>query len=305
MNVQPEKKTPLVVEMSDWGTLHIRGQDSIDYLHRMTTVNFKKLGLAEVAWGAFLTGRAGVIALALFERDDAGVLIHLPKDRVTTVSEHIEKFHFAEQLECELVPWILFGLVNVEFGPDQSLGLEPRQSVPVGEWVNSPIQKGALFSGWWDPVLPSFFWSHVEKSAWRALAQDLIALGFECAAPDFFDRYRILAGIPKVPQELSETDIILEGNCAWAVARNKGCYPGQEVVERIFAYGSVNRKLFPVEVSPGVTPPFDVDGCYLVAVASGEDGTWRPGLAYIAKAQWSRTEPWKAGSATIRLRHNS
>ena len=44
-------------------------------------------------------------------------------------------------------------------------------------------------------------------------------------------------GFPEYGVDIDETHMILEIKTPIAYQRNKGCYPGQEVVERILAYG--------------------------------------------------------------------
>ncbi len=43
--------------------------------------------------------------------------------------------------------------------------------------------------------------------------------------------------------DITEKNMILEAPLNDFVARNKGCYPGQEVVERVFTYGNLGKKL--------------------------------------------------------------
>ncbi len=52
-----------------------------------------------------------------------------------------------------------------------------------------------------------------------------------------FDLLRMESGIPEYGVDLDETTILLEVNLSHCVQRGKGCYPGQEVIERILAYG--------------------------------------------------------------------
>ena len=59
-----------------------------------------------------------------------------------------------------------------------------------------------------------------------------------------FETARIEAGIPRFGVDMDETNIPLEcGIEARAVSYTKGCYIGQEVINRIHAIGHVNREL--------------------------------------------------------------
>ena len=54
---------------------------------------------------------------------------------------------------------------------------------------------------------------------------------------------RIEAGIPRYGAELNEDTLPLEANLLNALSFNKGCYVGQEIVERARSRGHVNWKL--------------------------------------------------------------
>jgi len=54
---------------------------------------------------------------------------------------------------------------------------------------------------------------------------------------------RIEAGIPRYGVDMDEDNLLLETGLDRAVSFHKGCYLGQEVIERIHSRGHVNRKL--------------------------------------------------------------
>ena len=54
---------------------------------------------------------------------------------------------------------------------------------------------------------------------------------------------RVEAGIPRFGIDFTEDNLLLEVDIEHAVSFSKGCYLGQEVVERIRSRGHVNRKL--------------------------------------------------------------
>ncbi len=293
-----------LIDLSFYQTILISGPDAIDYLHRMTTVDFQKMVLGEVAWGAFLTAKAGVVALVLFERNEKSVRIYCPGAIVQTTLAHIEKFHFAEKFECVIESDCkLMGVYLPVEGSETQLGF-PTRTASTPDWAPRSVMVTSEYSGWWDSVLPGFFWARIPHANVDRFENRALGAAIPRAGVSVFETVRIKNGMASVPDELSENDIILEGNCTWAVARNKGCYPGQEVVERIFTYGSVNRKLLSVEVSgPMASLPLVIEGVKLVAVAPLRNQTGRYfGLAYVPKAQWSRMEPWKSAEIEITLR---
>ncbi|MCO6431055.1 MAG: hypothetical protein J5J00_09365 [Deltaproteobacteria bacterium] len=67
---------------------------------------------------------------------------------------------------------------------------------------------------------------------------------------------RIKAGIPSFPEELNSDYLFAESGLERLVSRSKGCYVGQEVLERVSAIGKVPRllKLIAVEPAAAISP---------------------------------------------------
>jgi folate-binding protein YgfZ len=66
---------------------------------------------------------------------------------------------------------------------------------------------------------------------------------------------RIEAGIPRYGEELGEDTIPNEAGLWNALSFNKGCYVGQEIVERTRSRGHVNWKLMGLIVESEIPPP--------------------------------------------------
>ena len=67
------------------------------------------------------------------------------------------------------------------------------------------------------------------------------------------ENWRIQAAQPQMDAEITESALPLEIGLRSAIADNKGCYPGQEVIEKIMALGSPAKRLVRIEGS-GVSP---------------------------------------------------
>ncbi len=89
----------------------------------------------------------------------------------------------------------------------------------------------------------------VPNSSLAAVADKLIAaakqIGGRVAGWQAFETARIEAGIPRFGMDMDETNIPLECGPALrdAISYNKGCYIGQEVINRIHSVGHVTREL--------------------------------------------------------------
>ena len=98
---------------------------------------------------------------------------------------------------------------------------------------------------------------------------------------------RIENGKPRYGEDIRETSLPQETQQMHAVSFNKGCYFGQEIVERIRAQGRVNKKLMRVVLEgaslPAAGTKTTVDGAEaevtsaIVSPASGKSCA----LAYV------------------------
>jgi aminomethyltransferase len=98
-----------------------------------------------------------------------------------------------------------------------------------------------------NPAYPNFeLWLPAEaaESAWQTLSQADATEVHE----QTLETFRILCGIPKVGQDTREKTLPQETGQERALNFNKGCYIGQEIVERIRARGAVHRTFVGFEV---------------------------------------------------------
>ena len=60
---------------------------------------------------------------------------------------------------------------------------------------------------------------------------------------------------PRYGVDITETSIPQETQQMHAVHPSKGCYIGQEIVERVRARGHLNKMLYPIEIEAAEAPP--------------------------------------------------
>jgi folate-binding protein YgfZ len=76
----------------------------------------------------------------------------------------------------------------------------------------------------------------------RSLWDSLVKAGATPVGSEALEMQRILSGIPRYGVDIRERDLPQETEQARALNFNKGCYIGQEIVERIRSRGAVHRK---------------------------------------------------------------
>jgi folate-binding protein YgfZ len=273
-----------------WGTIDITGPDAADFLNRMSTLDFKRWDASQTRLGAFLTGKSGVLSLGFFQSIPNGFSCMVPQTRVVPTMEHIERFHFAEDMQTvdNTAQWTLLVCTR------------PDASLPTG--LNA--------ASWQDPWLPDVRWFKVSKAETPALLAHWREQGMDTQDDALLLYAHTRAGMPRVGVEIDSNVMLLEASLERAVDRNKGCYPGQEVVERIFTYGQVNRKLLPVAVRGawrGVPLPLkflrdERPAAFLTSVlADPQNPSVAVGLAFIYRMHWASQTPFQSDGVEIQL----
>jgi folate-binding protein YgfZ len=122
--------------------------------------------------------------------------------------------------------------------------------------------------------------------------QALIAAGATHVGSEALEMERIAAGIPLYGVDIRERDLPQETEQTRALNFNKGCYVGQEIVERIRSRGNVHRKFtgFLAESSAAITAAAkilsdgkDVGEVTSVATLPSPSGEHTVALGYIRR----------------------
>jgi len=121
------------------------------------------------------------------------------------------------------------------------------------------------------------------------------------------DLVRVAAGVPRYGQDIRERDLPQETEQARALNFNKGCYIGQEIVERIRSRGAVHRKFagFDVEGAlPALGTKIQSDGKDAGEITSAAalplaDGDRKVALGYIRREVASPGRKLQAGDTML------
>lgn len=242
-----------------WQALEIQGPEAKDFLQRVTSANFKFLRPGSFTPGTLLapTGKI-VLYFKALHFEPARYLFLIPSDgsaktAAETGYDALEKIHFREN----------FTITNAS-EKWTYIRVLLSDETKFNKLVEAKTERGALTSLTADHSLLMMNESRwniapiqfdlgfvVQNTALSQLVAKLKQTGI--AEVSTLEPYRVRAGDPRVPNELTSNTIPLEAHLDDAVHENKGCYPGQEVIERIRAMGQVPRTLVVVR-GTGATP---------------------------------------------------
>ncbi len=204
---------------------------------------------------------------------ESGLELEIAADQMDKLLAHLNKFIIMD--DVELVP---LGEEQVgEAGSETAIGLSGPLAPEVLERVGLPVIASAMagtsveWNGWDLRILRGYgvlaphyeFWLPTAGLAklWSCLRTG----GATPVGSASLEAFRIAEGIPAYGIDMVERDLPQETAQMRALHFSKGCYLGQEIVERIRTRGNVHRHLRPLEL----TGPVPASGAELTL----EDGT--------------------------------
>jgi folate-binding protein YgfZ len=233
------------------GRLHVRGGDRIDFLQGMLSNDLKKLAPGSGCPSLLLTEQGKVVADLIVLALPDSLELDGTREALAGAQTALERFIVADDVELETSDAgdRTFALI----GPTAPSVLE-RLGLPVpGEaygHIVAPVEQDAVHVVRVpDPGVGGFL---CRVSAARAAAWSRKALDVGGAMPvgdEAFEVLRIESGRPLFGRDVGPDTLALEAPYDAAISFRKGCYLGQEVMERVTARGHVNRKLVGLELT--------------------------------------------------------
>ncbi len=244
-----------VMDLSFRSRLCLVGADRARYLHGQVTNDVKKLRPGEGGYSAVTTNKGKMESdLNIFCLPDE-LLLDFEPGLAGKISARLEKFIVADDVQIvDAAPH--YGLLSVQgpkaeavvraIGLFAELPLAPFASLKVSEAMLGEIYLASHSR--LDLARAHGFDLFVPNPSLGAVADKLIAaaksVGGGAVGWTAWETARIEAGIPRFGADMDETNIPLEcGIESRAIVYNKGCYIGQEVINRIHSIGHVNREL--------------------------------------------------------------
>lgn len=280
----------VLFDRSSSDTVSLTGKDTLRFCNGMFSNNIRALKPGQSNQNVMLDAKGRILGqLEIWCVAEATLLATLEHVSSTSFMEHYDRFIIADDVELEDLSEQLLQLSLQGPGATallQSLGW-PCPEVGFAELGHTRIaRRRRSRAGGYDLLLP------VEEA--EGVALTLIGAGALVAGADAQEILRVEAGIARWPLDMGERALVHEMRmvpdyCSF----EKGCYIGQEVINRIDVMGQVQKKLWGLELADAASelPPAGTE------VFLGEDGVGsttsavvEPGrrrlLAVLRKSVW-------------------
>ena len=233
-----------VLDLSARGRIIARGRDRARLLHNLTSNEVKKMTPGAGCY-AFLLSAKGRIEADLYLWCFAEhFLIDTEPELREKGMQHIRRYIIADQVEME----------DITAGTAE-MGVEGPGAAAVLAQMGAPVPGDLQHCAWGGRTVAGITATgqpgiriYCAASEAAGLVEKLEAAGAVRASAEEARVVRIENGKPRYGEDIRETSLPQETQQMHAINFNKGCYLGQEIVERIRAQGHVNKKLVRLEV---------------------------------------------------------
>ena len=239
------------LDLSSRGKIKATGEDRARLLHAMTTNHIQQLSPGTGCYAYFLSAQGRILGDAnVLCRPDHFLLDTEPETR-EKLYQHLDKFIIADDVTLEDAT-AQVGTMAVE-GPESG-DVMAKMGAPVpesddanAEWTTRLVAR-LNYTG-----SPGFF-IFVPLTERDELIRELESAGAAAADAEAFGVVRLEHGKPRYGEDLSERYLAQEANQPRALHFQKGCYLGQEIVERVRSRGQVHRVLMPLQLDTKEPP---------------------------------------------------
>jgi folate-binding protein YgfZ len=282
-----------VFDLSSKARIRVSGSDRVRWLNGMVTNNIRDLALGQGLY-AFLLNPQGRILGDLYAYNVGDELIvETDKTQLSKILEIFERYIIMDDVEIADITQkqLVIGVVGRKAQTILAASGLPVPALQPLKFATLPWlgKEATIIRGDFPTVETYEIWVAPEDAE-SALA----AIGNAGAVPagaTTLERMRIVSGIPRYGSDIREKDLPQETEQYRALNFNKGCYIGQEIVERIRSRGAVHRQFtgFAIDGTlpePGVEIQFEgkkVGEITSVAAVPFGDITRNIALGYIRR----------------------
>ena len=200
--------------------------------------------------------------------------------------EHLDRFIIADDVTLEDVTDVT-ATIAVE-GPEAASVLD-RAGGPIPEAEYSSLDWGGSLVARINSTGSAGFFIFAPIAEKPALIARLEAAGAAPADTEAARVVRLEHGKPRYSEDISERFLAQEANQPHALHFSKGCYLGQEIVERVRSRGQIHRVLKPIILEmtepPAPGTKLEMDG----APAEITSAAYSPALGKVVALAYVRT----------------
>jgi folate-binding protein YgfZ len=233
-----------VFDLGSRAKIKLTGEDRVRWLNGMVTNNVRDLAVGHGVYAFLLNPQGRILGdLYAYNRGDS-VLVDTDQSQAAKLLEIFDRYIIMDDVVVENISDKLTAIGVA--GPKthevmHAAGFEIPSLKPLEmQAVNWQQSELILVRGENEQHESYEIWLSPENIS--KVRETLMQSGATLVETAALDLYRIASGVPRYGQDIRERDLPQETEQARALNFSKGCYVGQEIVERIRSRGAVHRK---------------------------------------------------------------
>jgi folate-binding protein YgfZ len=237
--------------------LRATGKDRVRWLNGMITQTVKGMNPGQTGYTLVLSPQGRIQGDADLYVHEEVLFLETDKSQAEKLLTHLRRYIIMDDVKLEESHQATTALGIA--GPQAAailaqLGASAPEAGTIQQATLAGVEVGLV--GAFSPVVPRFG-IHVFAEHVLALWNALVAAGATACGAAALDDLRVLEGVPAFDVDFSDKQLPQEAGLLRALNFTKGCYIGQETVERIRARASLHRSLrqFALEgTAPALAP---------------------------------------------------
>jgi tRNA-modifying protein YgfZ len=241
-----------LLDLSLRGRIRVTGEDRARLLHAMTTNHVEQMKPGDGIYVFFLNAQGRILADAVLLCFEDHFLLDTDPETRRPIFEHLDRYIIADDVALEDITDQTFSL-GLEGPKAGEVAAHSGLSAPHHRYAHVNI--GDLFVA---AVSATGSYGVRVYGASRVKDEAIVkmeAAGAIAATASDAEAVRIENFVPKYGCEITEHTLPQETQQIHALHFQKGCYLGQEIVERIRSRGHVNRQLMGFRIKTPDAPP--------------------------------------------------
>ena len=251
-----------IAPLDGTGWIRVTGSDRVRWLNGMVTNAIQTLAPGEGCYNFVLNAQGRIQGdLTAWTLEDS-ILLETSRDQLPALIAHFDHFIIMDDVELTDITSQRSGLLIA--GPqapthlkNNGVEVEPMYLTRV-RWRSAWVDAIHAYS----PLIPRYeLWS--DPATIAALAAALTAAGATYVSYEALEALRIISGPPRYGTDIRNTATAHElpqetapiGVQSRALHFTKGCYLGQEIVERIHSRGNVHRTFAGFQLTGALPTP--------------------------------------------------
>lgn len=239
-----------LLDMSWQAKLVLAGEDRVRWLNGMVTNNVRDLAPGHGVYSFVLSAQGRIQGDLVAYNRGGYLLVTTGREQAPTIAEIFDRYIIMDDVEV--------ADISDKLAAIGVAGPKSREILAAADLDVSQLGPGQVIDAVWrevgisiarsaQPQMDGFeIWFASENV--DAIWDSLVSAGATPAGSDALELYRVVRGVPRFGVDLRERDLPQETGQQHALNFAKGCYIGQEIVERIRSRAILHRTFVGFEV---------------------------------------------------------